>query len=102
MTDIPQPSDDEEAVVSDDDEEAVVSDADLRISTWAIAAFVLGILAALLSLVPVGGFFALMAVIAGHSARGEIKRGYRSGTGFAMIGLIIGYLVLVGVFVKNL
>ena len=47
----------------------------------AIAAFVLSLLG-----------FALLPVIFGHIALGQIKRNGDTGTGFAIAGLVIGYL----------
>ena len=49
----------------------------------AIAAFVLSLLG-----------FALLPVIFGHIALGQIKRSGDTGTGFAIAGLIIGYLTV--------
>lgn len=60
----------------------------------AIASMVCGIL----SLVCFGPLAGLPAVIMGHMSMGRIKRGEMSadGKGFALAGLIMGYLCLVG------
>jgi hypothetical protein len=42
------------------------------------------------------GFTGLPAVILGHSARAEIRRTGESGEGFAMAGLILGWLSVAG------
>lgn len=39
-------------------------------------------------------FAALVAVIAGHMARGEIRRERQDGDGLAIAGLVLGYLNL--------
>ena len=51
----------------------------------AIASFVL-------SLVWIWGIGAILAVIFGHRARGQIRRSGQGGGGFALAGLIIGYI----------
>jgi len=40
----------------------------------------------------IGLFFGIPAVICGHMARGKVKRGEAGGNGFAIAGLITGYL----------
>jgi uncharacterized membrane protein len=38
------------------------------------------------------GFPGIFAVIFGHMARSEVRRGTRSGDGLAVAGLILGYM----------
>lgn len=52
-----------------------------RTNGLAIAAFVLGLLS-----------FSILPVIFGHIALGQIKRTGDSGTVFAVIGLVLGYI----------
>jgi hypothetical protein len=59
-------------------------------SGLAIASLVLGI-------VWIYGIGSLLAVIFGHIARGQVRRGERSGGGMALAGLILGYVGLVGI-----
>lgn len=73
-----------------------------RTSAWAVASLVLGLIAAaLFAVTGFYGFFALLAVIAGHSGRHQIKRGLHDGNGFAVTGLILGYLVLAISFIAT-
>jgi hypothetical protein len=64
----------------------------------AVVSLVAGILCWVL--VPVAG--ALVAIIAGHIARGQIRRTGESGKGLALIGIILGYVHLVVVTVGTL
>lgn len=61
-------------------------------STTAIVSFAFGLLAWLT--LPVLG--SIVAIVCGHMARGEIRRsqGSLDGDGFALAGLILGYLQL--------
>lgn len=61
-------------------------------STTAIVSFAFGLLAWLT--LPVLG--SIVAIVCGHMARGEIRRsqGALDGDGFALAGLILGYLQL--------
>lgn len=54
-------------------------------SGLAIATFVLGLLG-----------FAILPVILGHIALGIIRRTGQSGTAFAIVGLVLGYLAIAG------
>jgi len=56
----------------------------------AVVSFVLGIASYLA--VPVVG--AIAAVVLGHMARGQIKQTGEGGSGFALAGLILGYVHL--------
>jgi uncharacterized protein DUF4190 len=62
-------------------------------NTMAVVSLVAGILSFLGHIVPfVGGFtLALIAIIAGHVARRQIKQTGEGGSGFAIAGMIIGY-----------
>ena len=57
----------------------------------AVVSFVFGIASYVVC--PVVG--AIVAVITGHMARGQIRRTGESGNGFAIAGLILGYVHLV-------
>jgi hypothetical protein len=57
----------------------------------AIVSFVFGIASYVVC--PVVG--AIIAVITGHMARGQIRRTGESGNGFAIAGLVLGYIHLV-------
>jgi len=57
----------------------------------AIATLVLGILG-----------FALLPVILGHVALGQIRRRGEAGTGLAIAGLVLGYLALAGYIVLGI
>jgi len=59
-------------------------------NTLAVVSFVLGIASYLA--VPVVG--AIAAVVLGHMARGQIKQTGEGGSGFALAGLILGYVHL--------
>lgn len=64
-------------------------------SAMAIASFVLGLAALLLFAVPALPFLlAVLAVVFGHTGRREIKHGLKSGWGYDIAGLILGYMVL--------
>jgi Domain of unknown function (DUF4190) len=60
-------------------------------NTLAIVSLVLGI--ASYVFLPVVG--AVAAIVTGHMARGQIKRTGEGGSGFALAGLILGYVHLV-------
>ena len=60
-------------------------------NTMAIVSFVFGIASYVVCPV-VGG---IVAVITGHMARGQIRRTGESGNGFAIAGLVLGYIHLV-------
>ena len=57
----------------------------------AVVSFVFGIASYVVCPV-VGG---IVAVITGHMARGQIRRTGESGNGFAIAGLVLGYIHLV-------
>lgn len=57
-----------------------------RTNILAIATFVLGLLG-----------FNVVAVISGHIALSQIKRRGETGTALAVIGLVLGYLEIVGI-----
>lgn len=59
----------------------------------AVAALMFGILAALSG--PGGFLFGTVAVITGHIARRDVRRGVARGDGMAIAGLILGYLGIV-------
>lgn len=61
-------------------------------STLAVVSLVFGILA--WCMLPVAG--AIVAVVCGHLARGEIRRapGQLEGDGLAVVGLVLGYVQL--------
>ncbi len=59
-----------------------------RTNGLAIASFVLGLLG-----------FGLLPVIFGHVALGQIRRDGDGGAGFAIAGLVLGYLVLASAIV---
>jgi len=71
-------------------------------NTLAVVSLVTGIGSFLAHLIPfVGGItLAIIAIITGHIARGQIKRTGEPGMGFATAGLVIGYihLALLGLF----
>jgi hypothetical protein len=59
----------------------------------AVASLVMGILAPLLMCVYFIGIVpAVLAIIFGHMARGQISRGQGSGDGLAIAGLVLGYI----------
>lgn len=76
----------------------------LAVSPWAIASFALAV-AALFLVANFGSLFAILAVICGHAARHDIKRGLKAGRNWALSGLILGYFLLVattvGTFAEN-
>jgi Domain of unknown function (DUF4190) len=63
-------------------------------NTLAVVSLVAGILSFFGHIVPfLGGFtLALIAIIAGHVARNQIKRTGEGGSGFAIAGMVIGYI----------
>jgi len=61
----------------------------------AIAAMILGIIAAFYSFFCIGFPFAIAAIVCGHIARSQIRNRNLAGNGFALTGLIAGYLILV-------
>ncbi|HET7419423.1 MAG TPA: DUF4190 domain-containing protein [Candidatus Dormibacteraeota bacterium] len=63
---------------------------------------IIALIASILSwvLFPVAG--ALVGVVTGHIARGQIRRSGESGAGLAMAALVIGYAHLVAVIVGGL
>jgi hypothetical protein len=61
-------------------------------SGMAVASMVLGIIG-LLAGCCTFGIFSILAVIFGHVAMGETKRGENSGHGMAVAGLVMGYVV---------
>jgi hypothetical protein len=63
-------------------------------NTLAIVSLVAGILSFFGHIVPfLGGFsLALIAIIAGHVARNQIKQTGEGGSGLAITGMIIGYI----------
>jgi Domain of unknown function (DUF4190) len=60
-----------------------------RTNRWAIAALVCGVGQFL-----VGTPAAIVAIVAGHKARGQIRRTGEGGFGMARAGLILGYVGL--------
>lgn len=63
----------------------------------AVAAFVLGLLAALLFWVPVlGGILAILGLVFGLSSRGNAKRGEYAASWQATAGAVLGGLALLG------
>ncbi|MCD2497108.1 DUF4190 domain-containing protein [Microbacterium nymphoidis] len=58
------------------------------VNSLAAVAFVLSLLG-----------FSLIPVILGHIALGQIRRRGESGTAFAVIGLVLGYLELIAIIV---
>jgi len=65
----------------------------LLTSVWAVASLCFG-LAAVLLFENIGGLLAIVAVVAGHAARHEIKAGFRAGNGPAAAGLALGYCMI--------
>ena len=63
-------------------------------NTLAVVSLVAGIGSFFAHLIPfVGGFtLALVAIITGHMARGQIRRTGEGGMGMATAGLVIGYI----------
>jgi hypothetical protein len=60
---------------------------------------IIALAAAILSWVLFPVFGALVAIVTGHIARGQIRRTGESGKGLALAALVIGYVHLVVVFV---
>jgi hypothetical protein len=60
-------------------------------NSLAVVSFVVGI-ASYVALPLVGG---IVAIVLGHLARGQIRRTGESGSGFALAGLILGYVNVV-------
>jgi len=60
-----------------------------QISPLAIASMVCGMVALVL------GPLAILAIVFGHIARGQVRRTGEGGRGMATAGLILGYMVLV-------
>jgi hypothetical protein len=58
------------------------------VNSLAVVAFVLSLLG-----------FSLIPVILGHIALGQIRRRGESGTAFAVVGLVLGYLELIAIIV---
>lgn len=60
----------------------------------AIAAMVVSILSGIgaVSLCGVGGIFGIAGAIMGHIARGQIRRQNQDGDGFALAGIIVGWI----------
>lgn len=60
----------------------------------AIAAMVVSILSALgvVAACGVGGIFGVVGAILGHVARGQIRRDNADGDGFALAGIIVGWI----------
>jgi hypothetical protein len=65
-----------------------------KTNTMAIVSLVAGIVG--WTVMPLLG--SIVAIIAGHMARGQIRRsnGMEEGNGLALIGLVLGYLSLLG------
>ena len=63
-------------------------------NTLAVVSLVAGILSFFGHIVPfLGGFtLALIAIVAGHVARNQIKQTGEGGSGFAVAGMVIGYI----------
>jgi hypothetical protein len=63
-------------------------------NTLAVVSLVAGILSFFGNIIPVAGGFtvALVAIITGHMARGQIKKTGEQGMGMATAGMIIGYV----------
>jgi hypothetical protein len=78
-----------------------IDESKLLTSPWAVASFALGLLSLLLALT-LGGYVALLAVIAGHVGRRDVKNGLRAGGGWATGGLILGYFVLALIVIGRL
>ena len=66
-------------------------------NSYAVASFVIGILSWFFC--PIVG--AIVAVVLGHTARGQIRRTGEGGSGFAVAGLVLGYahLAVVGLVI---
>lgn len=60
----------------------------------AIASLVMGIVGFLGLGVCVGGVVGIPAVICGHIALGQIKKSGQGGRGLAIVGLVLGYVVI--------
>ena len=60
---------------------------------------IIALVAAMLSWVLLPVFGALVAIVTGHIARGQIRRSGESGKGLALAALVIGYVHLVVVVV---
>jgi hypothetical protein len=71
-------------------------------SVWAIAALVCGIIAMATPLESPFGILGILAIIFGHSARHEIKRGNASGLRMATWGLGLGYAFLALSFIISM
>lgn len=76
----------------------------LALSPWAVIACVLGILALFVALpIKNGGFFVgLIAVVAAAAARHDIKRGLKSGSGWAKTGTWLGAVAMAGSIAVNI
>lgn len=61
-----------------------------RTNSLAVASMILGFA------VPVFGLTAIPAVVCGHKARQEIKQNGEQGDGMAVVGLVLGYLAIIG------
>jgi hypothetical protein len=59
-----------------------------------VAALVIGVISLPFSLVVVGGFFGLVAVVLGFLARGRAKRGEADNPGVALAGILTGGLAV--------
>lgn len=83
--------------------EAEEAPATQPLSAMAIASFALGLIALPAVAVPaVAWILSILAVVFGHTGRREIKQGLKSGWGYDLGGLIIGYLVLTGLVLSLL
>jgi hypothetical protein len=67
-----------------------IDESKLLTSPWAVASFVLG-LVGLPLVAGLGAYVAILAIVAGHVGRREIRNGLRAGRGWATAGLILGY-----------
>lgn len=66
----------------------------MQTNTLAVVSLVTGIGSFVAHIIPfVGGFtLAIVAIVTGHMARGQIKKTGEQGNGLALAGLIIGYV----------